>query len=75
MVVNSFFVRAADNPVHHRNRAHAEPVHVRQDLLRSLDVLAHIALLGEPLFQLDCLLVLSQHDADCQLVARRLSGP
>ena len=41
-------MRAADDPVDHRDRAHAKPLHVGQDLLRHAGVLAHIAQLGEP---------------------------
>src|SRR4051794_34462198 len=67
LVVDPFLVRAADDPVHHRDRAHAKPVHVGQDLLGNPDVLAHVALLGEPSLQFDRLLVLGQNDADRQL--------
>src|SRR6185312_17436988 len=67
LVVDPFLVRAADDPVHHRNGAHAKPAHVGQDLLGDTEVLAHIACLGEPSLQFDRLLVLGQNDADRQL--------
>src|SRR4051812_32460837 len=41
VVVDPFLVRAANDPVHHRDRAHAKPVHVGQDLLRHYAQVAH----------------------------------
>src|SRR3954452_11018674 len=67
VVVDPLLVRAADDPVHHRDRAHAEPLHVGQDLLGNPDIRAHIALLGEPSVQFDGLLVLGENDAGGQL--------
>src|SRR3954462_2844537 len=75
VVVDPFLVRATDDPVHHRDRAHAKPVHVGQDLLGNTDVLAHIALLGEPSLQLDCLFVLGQNDADRQITRPAVIRP
>jgi hypothetical protein len=46
---------------------HGKVVHERQDFLRNTDILARIALLGEPSLQFDCLLVLGWNDDDDQL--------
>src|SRR3954467_5349022 len=64
LIVDPFLVRAANDPVHHRDRAHAKPLHVGQDLLGYSDILAHIARLGEPSLQLDSLFVLGQNNAN-----------
>src|SRR3954466_11631337 len=75
LVVDPFLVWAANDPVHHRDRAHAKPVHVGQDLLGNTDVLAHIARLGEPSLELDCFFVFGQNNADRQLTRPAVIRP
>src|SRR4051812_19124106 len=75
LVVDPVLMRAADDPVDHRDRAHAEPLHVGQDLLRHAGVLAHIARLGEPSLEFDGLFVLGPNDADGQLARPAVIRP
>src|SRR3954449_2628186 len=75
LIVDPFLMRAANDPVHHRDRAHAEPLHVGQDLLGNPDILAQIARLGEPALQLDGLFVLGQNNADRQLTRPAVIRP